>query len=77
MPELGHELAAGAIPSCPKCTTPMWVIQIEQYLGHDRRTYECPQCRHAIGMRVEHPTSSRPSNSLLEGERDQIHTFVV
>jgi hypothetical protein len=45
---VSHELVSTAIPFCPKCAIPMWVVHIEHNIGQDRRTYECPQCELAI-----------------------------
>ena len=32
----------------------MWVVHIEHGLGQDKRTYECPQCEHAVKLKIKH-----------------------
>jgi hypothetical protein len=41
-------------PRCPKCTTQMYLAQIEpSHPGFDLRTFECPKCRHSESVVVE------------------------
>jgi transposase-like protein len=36
-------------PVCPRCKALMWIARIEpDEPGHDRRTFECPECDHTI-----------------------------
>jgi transposase-like protein len=33
--------------ACPACGQPMWIVRIEpDKPGHDRRTFECADCKH-------------------------------
>jgi hypothetical protein len=42
-------------PSCPNCGTPMWLARIEpDEPGHDRRTFEWPECDHTITEVVQY-----------------------
>jgi DNA-directed RNA polymerase subunit RPC12/RpoP len=52
--EFIHELVRPTIPACPRCGTPMWVVHVEHGLGQDKRTYECPQCEHAVKLKIKH-----------------------
>ena len=41
-------------PRCPKCTTQMYLAQIEPgEPGFDLRTFECPKCKHSESVVVE------------------------
>ena len=34
-------------PPCPKCTAPMWLVQLSKVDSeHDLRTFECKVCDH-------------------------------
>ncbi len=36
-------------PNCPRCGAPMWLARIApDRPDHDQRTFECPECDHAI-----------------------------
>ena len=43
-------------PSCPKCSETMVLALIEptEKPGHERRTFECPPCKHAISEVVKY-----------------------
>jgi hypothetical protein len=37
------------MPTCKKCGAKMWLVRIEPDApGHDRRSFECPQCENAV-----------------------------
>jgi hypothetical protein len=37
------------LPACPKCGARMWLARIEPDApGHDKRTFECPQCEDVV-----------------------------
>jgi len=41
-------------PACPRCGTSMMLARIEpDSPGHDRRTFECPNCDHERTVVVE------------------------
>jgi predicted RNA-binding Zn-ribbon protein involved in translation (DUF1610 family) len=40
--------ASATRPPCPKCGEMMLLVRIEPDItDHDRRTFECPSCRHS------------------------------
>jgi transposase-like protein len=42
-------------PTCPVCGTRMWIARIEpDEPGHDRRTFECPECDNTISDVVKY-----------------------
>ncbi len=42
-------------PSCPKCSKTMLLVLIEpDKPDHERRTLECPPCKHAISEVVKY-----------------------
>jgi ribosomal protein S27E len=46
-PTAAHSNAMIRLP-CPKCGTTMMLTRIEPDTpGHDRRTFECPQCENS------------------------------
>jgi hypothetical protein len=45
-------------PRCPKCTTQMYLAQIEpSQPGFDLRTFGCPRCKHSESVLVKFRTS--------------------
>jgi transposase-like protein len=42
-------------PICPKCGARMWIVRIEpDEPGHDKRTFECPQCENVLTETVKY-----------------------
>jgi transposase-like protein len=42
-------------PLCPICSRPMDIIRIEpDELGHQRRTYKCPECQLVESLMLKH-----------------------
>jgi hypothetical protein len=39
-----YSMEPAQAPTCMKCRTSMWVVQIEDFPGRSRRTYQCPDC---------------------------------
>ena len=36
-------------PKCAKCGAQMWLARIEpDQPDHDKRTFQCPECEHAV-----------------------------
>jgi DNA-directed RNA polymerase subunit RPC12/RpoP len=43
------------LPTCSKCGAIMWLARIEPgEPGHDKRTFECPQCESVISEIVKY-----------------------
>jgi hypothetical protein len=43
------------LPICPKCGARMWLARIEpDEPGHDKRTFECPQCDNVVSQIVKY-----------------------
>ena len=43
------------LPFCPKCSARMWLARIEpDEPGHDKRTFECPQCENVVSEVVKY-----------------------
>ena len=50
-----HALDVIERPQCPRCSTRMWLARIEpDEPGHDRRTFECPQCDYLESIVVKY-----------------------
>jgi tRNA(Ile2) C34 agmatinyltransferase TiaS len=42
-------------PVCPRCGTHMWLLVIEpDSPGHDRRTFQCPECEYEKSVVVRY-----------------------
>jgi hypothetical protein len=43
------------LPTCEKCGAKMWLARIEPDApGHDKRTFECPNCEHTVSKIVKY-----------------------
>ena len=43
------------MPTCEKCGAKMWLVRIEPDApGHDRRSFECPQCENVFQETVKY-----------------------
>ena len=44
-----------SMPDCAQCGAPMWLARIEPDIpGHDKRTFECPQCGNVVSETVKY-----------------------